>query len=125
VTVDPVAVGGREAAAAAAVMSGAPPEAVGGRGAGGACVAAAGAATAPGAAFEAAGPPAGNVGSLMVGEALGLGGRLMRTVSFLGCTLAASAGLGGTAPPGVMGLLSAISLIDGAKLESRPVSVKR
>jgi hypothetical protein len=30
------------------------------------------------------GPPGGNVGSLMVGAAVGLGGRLMRTVSFLG-----------------------------------------
>ena len=31
------------------------------------------------------GPPlAGSVGSLIVGDAMGLGGRLMRTVSFLG-----------------------------------------
>jgi hypothetical protein len=30
------------------------------------------------------GPPGGNVGSLMVGAAVGLGGKLMRTVSFLG-----------------------------------------
>jgi len=30
------------------------------------------------------GPPGGNVGSLMVGAAVGFGGRLMRTVSFLG-----------------------------------------
>jgi hypothetical protein len=40
----------------------------------------------------------GGVGSLIVGAALCLGGRLIRTVSFLGWTLAASAGLGGTAP---------------------------
>lgn len=72
----------------------------------------------------AAGPPAGRVGSLIVGEELGLGGRLMRTVSFLGWTFAASAGLGGTAPPGVMGLLSAISLFDAAKLGSAHGSVK-
>ncbi len=79
VTGAPVLVGGREAAAAAAVVSGGPPEAVGGRGAGGAGAAAAGAAP-----VGAAGPPAGRVGSLMVGEELGLGGRLMRTVSFFG-----------------------------------------
>jgi len=30
------------------------------------------------------GPPGGNVGSLMVGAAEGLGGNVMRTVSFLG-----------------------------------------
>ncbi len=30
------------------------------------------------------GPPGGNVGSLIVGAAEGLGGRLMRTVSFFG-----------------------------------------
>ena len=30
------------------------------------------------------GPPGGKVGSLIVGAAEGLGGRLMRTVSFLG-----------------------------------------
>ena len=30
------------------------------------------------------GPPGGKVGNLMVGAAVGLGGRLMRTVSFLG-----------------------------------------
>jgi hypothetical protein len=39
----------------------------------------------------------------MVGAAVGLGGKAMRTVSFFGCTFAASAGLGGTgaAPLGV------------------------
>ena len=45
------------------------------------------------------GPPGGNVGSLMVGAAVGLGGKLMRTVSFLGCTLPVSF-FGGTAPVG-------------------------
>ncbi|MEJ0091098.1 MAG: hypothetical protein WDM80_15315 [Limisphaerales bacterium] len=30
------------------------------------------------------GPPGGNVGSLMVGAAVGFGGKLMRTVSFFG-----------------------------------------
>jgi len=54
-------------------------------------------------------PPGGNVGNLIVGEAVGLGGKLMRTVSFFGCTLAASAGLGGTAPPGRLGIFSAIT----------------
>jgi len=61
---------------------------------------------APGAAV---GPPGGNVGSLMVGAAEGFGGRLMRTVSFLGWTLDCS-GLGGT-PPGMLGMLSAIRFV--------------
>lgn len=61
---------------------------------------------APGAAV---GPPGGNVGSLMVGAAEGFGGRLMRTVSFLGWTLDCS-GLGGT-PPGMLGILSAIRFV--------------
>jgi len=39
----------------------------------------------------------------IVGAAVGLGGRAMRTVSFFGCTLAASGGFGGT-PPGVGGI---------------------
>jgi hypothetical protein len=49
------------------------------------------------------------VGNLIVGAEVGLGGKLMRTVSFLGCTLAASGGLGGSAPPGGVGVFSAIS----------------
>ena len=56
------------------------------------------------------GPPGGSVGSLIVGAAEGLGGKLMRTVSFLGWTLPVSF-FGGTAPPGVWGILSAITLI--------------
>ena len=47
-----------------------------------------------------AGPP-GKVGSLIV--ALGLGGKLMRTVSFLGWTFEGSGGFGGTAPLGIFG----------------------
>src|SRR5687767_14152098 len=50
-------------------------------------------------------------GILIVGAAVGFGGRLMRTVSFLGCTFAASAGLGGTAPGGGVGIGSAIILV--------------
>jgi hypothetical protein len=42
--------------------------------------------------------PVGSVGNLIVGAEVGLGGKLIRTVSFLGCTLALSAGLGGSAP---------------------------
>ncbi|MDB6026863.1 MAG: hypothetical protein JWM68_3086 [Verrucomicrobiales bacterium] len=56
---------------------------------------------------------AGKVGSLIVAEeapAVGFGGRLMRTVSLRGCTLGASDGLGGTAPPGMLGF-SAIYLL--------------
>jgi hypothetical protein len=49
---------------------------------------------------------------LIVGAAVGLGGKLIRTVSFLGCTFAASVGLGGTAPDdGVFGTFSAIRFI--------------
>jgi len=78
------------------------------RGAGGAGAAAAGAAAAIGAAEAApVGPPGGSVGSLIVGAAVGLGGKLMRTVSFLGCTLPVSF-LGGTAPAGLLGMFSAI-----------------
>jgi hypothetical protein len=68
-------------------------------------------ATATGAAEPLAGggAPGARVGSFMVGAEVGLGGRLMRTVSFFGWTLEASAGLGGTEPPpGVNGILSGI-----------------
>ena len=54
------------------------------------------------------GPPGGSVGSLIVGAAEGLGGRFIRTVSFLGWIFEASGGLGGKAPPGKLGLFSAI-----------------
>src|SRR5438552_9068287 len=88
----PVAVGAAGAAA--------------GRGAGvggaGACAPATGAAAAEGAAGAGA-------GILMVGAAVGLGGKLIRTVSFFGCTLAASVGFGGTAPEGGIGMSSAIT----------------
>src|SRR5829696_10043643 len=79
----------------------------------GAAVAGRGAAGAGGAAWVAmAGPApgapvAGSEGSLMVAVA-GLGGRLIRTVSFFGWTFAKSGGFGGTAPAGILGLLSAI-----------------
>src|SRR6266571_264063 len=61
------------------------------------------------AAADVDGGPPGSVGNLIV--AAGLGGRLMRTVSFFGCTLAASDGLGGTAPGGGLGSFSAIILV--------------
>jgi hypothetical protein len=48
------------------------------------------------------------VGNLIVGAAEGLGGKLMRTVSFLGWTLPVSF-FGGTAPVGVLGMFSAIN----------------
>src|SRR5437879_1224294 len=62
-----------------------------------------------GAAEAPLGPPGGSVGSLIVGAAEGFGGKLIRTVSFLGWTLPVSF-FGGTAPPGVLGILSAIAL---------------
>jgi hypothetical protein len=76
-------------------------------GAGAAEAAATGAAALP-AADDGGGAPGAKVGNLIVGAEVGLGGKLMRTVSFLGCTLAASAGLGGIAPPGGVGVFSAI-----------------
>ena len=56
------------------------------------------------------GPPGGSVGNLIVGAAEGFGGRLIRTVSFFGWTFPVSF-LGGTAPLGMFGILSAISTI--------------
>ncbi len=47
----------------------------------------------PGAAAADA-PVGGNEGSLIVGAAVGFGGSAIRTVSFFGCTLAASGGIG-------------------------------
>ena len=60
---------------------------VGDASAGRASAAAAGAAVGAGAAVAGVamgGPPAGNDGNLTVAEALGFGGKVMRTVSFLG-----------------------------------------
>jgi hypothetical protein len=54
------------------------------------------------------GPPGGRVGSLIVGAAEGLGGKLIRTVSFFGWTLPVSF-FGGTAPVGIFGMFSAIT----------------
>jgi hypothetical protein len=48
----------------------------------------------------------------MVGAADGFGGKLMRTVSFLGCTLPVSFFTGGTAPVGAPGTLEGISAIN-------------
>lgn len=73
----------------------------------GALVARAGAAAGAAAAAVAEGPPGGKVGSLIVGAAEGLGGKLMRTVSFLGWTFPVSF-FGGTAPVGMLGIFSAI-----------------
>jgi hypothetical protein len=83
---------GRDGAEGAAVGLGAA------EGADGAAEAATGAADAGVAAATAAG-----AGILIVGEAVGFGGRLMRTVSFFGCTFEASAGFGGTSPEGGIG----------------------
>ena len=86
----------------------------------GAGAAARGAAGAAGAAAEGAdmdgtpvGPPGGSVGNLIVGAAEGFGGKLMRTVSFLGCTLPVDFFIG-SAPwgaPGIFEGMSAISLL--------------
>ncbi len=81
----------------------------------GACT---GAAAATGAA---AGPGADGAGILIVGAAVGFAGRLIRTVSFFGCTFTGSAGFGGTPAPGVLVVLSDISC---ANLETDPERVK-
>ena len=95
-------------------------------GAGAAARGAAGAAARRGAAAPPAvgGPPGASVGNLMVGAEVGLGGKLMRTVSFLGWTLAASAGLGGVAPPGRFGMFSGIVSFCANRLELPPPGVK-
>ena len=54
------------------------------------------------------------VGSLIVGADVGFGGKAMRTVSFLGCTLAASAGFGGPLG-GKVGFVSAIIILCAGK----------
>src|SRR5439155_17299376 len=134
----PVITGARRCGAAGrAVAVGA----AAGRGAGvggaGACAGAGAGAAATGAAAGAAGAGA---GILIVGAAVGLGGKLIRTVSFFGCTFAASVGFGGTAPEGGIGLLSAITfwvqtrvdasrcqmlIRDGSKTDRRkPVRIK-
>src|SRR6185369_12881909 len=82
----------------------------------------AGAGAADGAADAPVGPPGGSVGSFMVGAADGFGGRLMRTVSFLGWTLPVSF-FGGTAPPGMLGMFSAINLPVQDRLPSRRVKL--
>jgi hypothetical protein len=99
-------------AGAAATRAGVEAE-LGGDGGAGALEGAGTAATATGAAVALVGgeEPGASVGSLMVGADVGLGGKLMRTVSFLGWTFAASAGFGGSAPPGDVGLFSAISFL--------------
>ena len=55
----------------------------------------------------------------MVGAAVGFGGKLIRTVSFFGCTFAASAGLGGREPAGRLGVSSAIIFFIGLQTKSR------
>ena len=84
-TVGPAATGaGRGAAEACRGAAGAAAGAAAlGRGGVGACVGAAVLKAAAGAGV-AAGPPGGSVGNLLVGAADGFGGRLIRTVSFLG-----------------------------------------
>jgi hypothetical protein len=86
---------------------------------------AAGAGTAKAVGADVAGaetPLAAGVGNLIAGAPVGLGGKLIRTVSFFGWTLAASAGLGGTAPDGKLGMFSAI--FSAPTLESTTGSVK-
>ena len=68
------------------------------------------------------GPPGGNVGNLMVGAADGFGGKLMRTVSFLGWTLPVSFLAGGTAPAGAPGMFCGISAIVLVVQDRRPMA---
>jgi hypothetical protein len=85
--------------------------------------AARGAAAGGGNGAPADGPPGGSVGNFIVGAAEGFGGRLIRTVSFLGWTFEASGGLGGTGAPGKLGMLSAINLFQ-FKVKLGAISVK-
>ncbi len=94
--------GAAAAAGAAALATGAA--------VGAAVGAAAGAAAVGAEAVGAGGPPGGSVGNLIVGAAEGFGGRLIRTVSFLGCTFPVSF-LGGGDPAGKFGMFSAINSI--------------
>jgi hypothetical protein len=95
------------------------------RAAGGAEAAGAGACAATGAAEAGvAAATAAGEGILIVGEAVGFGGRLMRTVSFFGWTLPDSEGLVGTAPEGGLGVFSAIKSILVAKLKLALAHVK-
>jgi len=73
------------------------------RGAAGACAGAAGLEARP----KDPAAVGGSVGSLIVGAAEGLGGKVIRTVSFFGWTLPVSF-LGGTAPPGIPGMSAII-----------------
>jgi hypothetical protein len=57
-----------------------------------------------GVALAPVGPPGGSVGNLIVGAVDGLGGKLIRTVSFLGWTLPVSFFGGGVAPAGTLGM---------------------
>jgi len=59
----------------------------------------------------------GTLGSLIVGAAVGFGGNAIRTVSFFGWTLAASPGLGGTAPGVGLGVFSDIKLFRAQNAE--------
>jgi hypothetical protein len=105
---------GREPAGAGAATGAAPAR---GAAAGGAAKVAVGAGAA-------VGPPGGKVGNLMVGAAEGLGGKLIRTVSFLGWTFPVSF-LGGTAPMGAFGILgmfglfSAINYLKQTKIDEQ------
>ena len=102
---------GRGVEVARATAAGADAAGAAARGAAvGAEVAAAGAAGAAAIGGAPEGPPGGKVGSLMVGAAEGLGGKLMRTVSFFGWTFPVSF-FGGSAPAGTFGIFSAIKVI--------------
>lgn len=111
------------AGAAAAVARGAAAAAAGAATGAAAGAPAAGAAAATAGAGLPAGPPGGRVGSLIVGAAVGFGGKVMRTVSFLGWTLPVSF-FGGTAPPGRFGMFSGISSMTRGSLRAVARCVK-
>ena len=97
------AAAGRETGAGRCEATGAAPVLVGvGAAVGGLAGAAAVGAGAKAGLGAPVGPPGGKVGSLMVGAAVGFGGKLMRTVSFFGCTLPVDF-FNGSAPVGAPG----------------------
>ena len=66
-------------------------------------------------------PMAGSAGSLIVGAAVGLGGSAMRTVSFLGCTFAASGGFGGTGESGVGSAINCVAKVGFGEKSVKPL----
>lgn len=66
-------------------------------------------------------PVGGSDGSLIVGAEVGLGGSAMRTVSFFGCTFAASGGFGGTGESGVGSAINCAAKVEFGEKGVKPL----